>query len=376
MRPTALGLLAALGTMAIAAFPAAAQDAQICARARVGDAGNDVRTACTRLIESPALSPGQRAQAHVNRAAQHQLWNDGNSAIADYGEAIRLDPDRADAYFERGTIYWLEKMNPDGAIADFNEVIRLTPQNARGFMGRATAYSLKNDLDRALADYTTAIGLDPRDVPLFALRAFTHERKGDLDAALADYRHAATMPPRDADGVDAGRQAAADMRRIELTFAALGMAIGLAPAAPAPLAPTRPRRLGPSLSLPPASPNTSDRAVCERIGGDPGEAIVSCTRLISSGAVTGGELAAAHVWRGIHLGAAADHDGAIDDYGTALRIDRVSLSAHVGRAMLYERKGDIDRALADYRMAAALSPRMKFVADAVKRLEAALAAKR
>ena len=100
---------------------------------------------------------------------------------------------------------------------------------------------------------------------------------------------------------------------------------------------------------------------------------MSCTRLIVSGAVSGTELAAAYVWRGAHLGKTHDHDGAIDDYNTALKIDPKSVTAYMARGLSFELKGDLNGALADYRMAATIDPQMNYAADAVKRVEDALA---
>jgi len=361
-------IFAALGAVVILTLSAAAGDAETCAEAKVDNGGAEVLNACTRLIESAALSPEQRAQAYVNRATQNQLWNNNVGAITDYDEVIRLDPDRADAYFERGTLFWIYKKDPDRALADFNDVIRLTPNDAKGYMGRGTAYAAKNDLDHALTEYDTAIDIDPKDVPLFSLRAFTHERKGDLIPALADYRHAATMVPRDRDEIYAIKQAFDDFRRVKQMLSVLGMPY----TAPAPR-----RRRDPFVpELPFAFGHAGDRASCENIGGVAAEAILSCTRLIASGSIKGSELATAHVWRGSHLGNAADRDGAIDDYDTALKIDSKNLAAHVGRAVTYEVKGEPDRALAGYRDATTLDPSMKYAADAVKRLESGLATKR
>ena len=49
-----------------------------------------------------------------------------NSAIAAYTEAIRTNPDDAEAYFQRGDAYGMQG-DYDKAIADFTEVIRLDP---------------------------------------------------------------------------------------------------------------------------------------------------------------------------------------------------------------------------------------------------------
>jgi tetratricopeptide (TPR) repeat protein len=355
-----IGLLTALAGITLVSLPATADDTEICAEAKVGDAGNAVLNACTRLIEQSTRSPEDRAQLHINRAAQYQLWNQDDQAIADYDSAIKLDPGNADPYFERGTLFWIAKKSHDRAIADFDEVIRLTPQDARGYMGRGTVFTLKDELNHALADYNVALSLDPMDVQLFGLRALVHERKGNLNAALADYRHASTMRPRDADEADAIKQSAVEIRRLELEIAAL------TPRA-------APRITLPTLTLPSISTDMSDMTVCEK--GQAAEAIMSCTRLIASGTVTGSALASAHAWRAGHLGSGADTDGAIDDYNKALQIDPGHVAAYMGRAATSEIKGDVARALADFRMAATLDPQMKQATDGVKRLEAAQAAK-
>ena len=54
---------------------------------------------------------------------------DHDKAIADFTEAIRLNPKDAEAYYSRGGAYG-EKGDYDKAIADFTEAIRLNPQCA------------------------------------------------------------------------------------------------------------------------------------------------------------------------------------------------------------------------------------------------------
>jgi tetratricopeptide (TPR) repeat protein len=49
--------------------------------------------------------------------------------MADYSQAIRLDPNYALAYFNRGYTYYY-KGDYDRAIADYNQVIRLDPNLA------------------------------------------------------------------------------------------------------------------------------------------------------------------------------------------------------------------------------------------------------
>ena len=52
-----------------------------------------------------------------------------DKAIADYDEALKLDPKNALAYDSRG-VAWYRKGEYDKAIADYGEAIKLDPKNA------------------------------------------------------------------------------------------------------------------------------------------------------------------------------------------------------------------------------------------------------
>ncbi|MDR0304925.1 MAG: tetratricopeptide repeat protein [Chitinispirillales bacterium] len=80
---------------------------------------------------------------------------------------------RAADHNNRGVEY-LNKGDYDRAIADFNEAIRIDPNNAIVRGNRGNAYFMKNDYDRAIADFKEAIKLNPNDT----------EAKKDLEDAL------------------------------------------------------------------------------------------------------------------------------------------------------------------------------------------------
>src|SRR6516162_6637253 len=75
----------------------------------------------------------------------------------------------------------------DKAIADYNDAIKLDPKNILAFIGRGDAYTSRGDHDRALADYNEAIRLDPKSALAVSDRGAAYANKGSYDKALADY---------------------------------------------------------------------------------------------------------------------------------------------------------------------------------------------
>ena len=83
-------------------------------------------------------------------------------AIEDYTQAIRINPNDADAYFYRG-YYYAELGNHNQAIEDYSQAIRISPNNANAYNNRGFAYENLNNFVRARADYETALRLDPNN---------------------------------------------------------------------------------------------------------------------------------------------------------------------------------------------------------------------
>ncbi|MDR1326259.1 MAG: tetratricopeptide repeat protein [Treponema sp.] len=124
--------------------------------------------------------------------------NMGNydQAIDDYNQTIRVEPNYAAAYNNRGRSYYA-KGDYDKAIADFNQAITLDPNYADAYNNRGRAYYAKGDLDRALADYNQAITLDPESPLAFNGRAYVYLAQKDHERAYTDARQAIKLWPRE-----------------------------------------------------------------------------------------------------------------------------------------------------------------------------------
>ena len=89
-------------------------------------------------------------------------FNKGNYtlSIANFTEAIRLEPKYTDAYLGRGNAY-LYKKEYDKAIEDYNHTLVLDPEKAEAYLYRGVAYDNKGDRSQATADWNTALKFDP-----------------------------------------------------------------------------------------------------------------------------------------------------------------------------------------------------------------------
>ena len=133
-------------------------------------------------------------------------------AIADFDQAIKLKPDSYAAFVERGIAY-REKGEIDHAIADFDQAMVVDPHNAWGFeddavYNRGITYRDNGDRDKAIADYDQAIAdatqliqAQPKLDRAYVIRGNAYRAKGDFDHAIADFDQAIMIQPRDSEAL-------------------------------------------------------------------------------------------------------------------------------------------------------------------------------
>ena len=132
--------------------------------------------------------------------------DDNKGALADYDKAIRLNPNDAEAYLNRGMAY-----NKIGqyfaAIIDYDTAIRLKPDYAMAYYKRGVAKAGLGQHFAAIADFDTAIRFKPDDLVAYAAyagRGLVKVKLGQYFAAITDFDTAIRLKSDDP-GAYAGR---------------------------------------------------------------------------------------------------------------------------------------------------------------------------
>ena len=79
-------------------------------------------------------------------------------AIADYTQAIVIDPKNSDAFYNRGIVYSKRDQHQD-AIRDFSKAISINPEDADSYMNRGIEKVIIGKKDDGCADIIEAANL-------------------------------------------------------------------------------------------------------------------------------------------------------------------------------------------------------------------------
>jgi Tfp pilus assembly protein PilF len=139
--------------------------------------------------------------AYSGRGDAYKNKKDYDHAIDNYKKALSLNPAEqkrkiiekvlAGVYVDRG----VEQIDPDAELADYNEALKLNPDNTSALNNRAVIYNAKHDYDKAIEDLDKAIKLRPDFALAFRNRGDAYRGKGDAAHAVADYKEALAHNP-------------------------------------------------------------------------------------------------------------------------------------------------------------------------------------
>ena len=137
-----------------------------------------------------------RQQSHLVRGNAHYKAKRMNEALADFDEAIKLNPSSSEAYVSRSSVY-IERKQFDKAIEDCDRAIALKPGYAAAFSNRACAHLSLSQWDDAIKDATVAISTDPQHAAAHMFRSQAYAQLKKYAQAIGDVSRAIELRPRD-----------------------------------------------------------------------------------------------------------------------------------------------------------------------------------
>jgi tetratricopeptide (TPR) repeat protein len=142
-------------------------------------------------VRLPDASKIKRSQTddYFAQGLEKGLQGDNLGAIVAYTEAIRLNPNNAEAYNNRGSIR-SNLGDKQGAVADYNQAIKINPKYGEAYNNRGIVHYDLGDTQAAMADYNQALKINPKYAEAYYNREIVHYDLGDTQAAMADYNQA------------------------------------------------------------------------------------------------------------------------------------------------------------------------------------------
>jgi tetratricopeptide (TPR) repeat protein len=121
-----------------------------------------------------------------------QEQEDYVGAISDYTALLKAQPDRVDAYSNRGFAYAMLN-NLKSALADFDRAIELAPNNADAYNGRGNVNAIAGNLPASIRDFNQSIRCNRDFADAYYNRAVSRHGLGDRRGAKRDLTQAAKL---------------------------------------------------------------------------------------------------------------------------------------------------------------------------------------
>ncbi|MFB6519644.1 tetratricopeptide repeat protein [Streptomyces sp. NPDC056401] len=290
----------------------------------------DFADALADYTQAIALNPRSQP-AYAGRAATHVLTGSYEEAIADNTTIIELEPRDVPSLVNRGMLY-LQSGRHNESQADCDRAVEVSPDDPWARTGRGNTLHARGRYEEALADFDRALTAQAKVDPYTLVnRAKTLASLGRPEEALADLSRALELSPDYAWALTSRAFIHRDLGRYEEALADIGRTIELLPREAQPVV---------------------DRADILRSARRDEEALVGYTRAVELDPFHGRGFAR----RGELLLSQARYDEAVADLDRALAHEPDDSLTLFLRATAWSQLGDFERALADWDHVHTISP--------------------
>ena len=138
------------------------------------------------------------ANIYSNRGCVKTSLGQYEQAIDDFDKSINLSPRFADAYYNRGCVK-ASLGQHEQAIDDFDDVIRLNPSHSNAYNNRGISKAILGHYEKSIDDFDRAIFLERGDAAAYHNRGNAKANLGQHQEAIANYDEAIRLNPNYAD---------------------------------------------------------------------------------------------------------------------------------------------------------------------------------
>jgi len=147
--------------------------------------GGDFAGAIADFTSLLRLEP-DNADAYANRGSAYFHSGDFVHALPDFTQAIHLGLRASSLYYLRGRAYGALGKHTE-ALADYDESLHLDANNHQTLAYRGNHFNIIGQPKRGLPDLDKAIALQPNNLDYHGMRGVVRAGSGDFDGAAADF---------------------------------------------------------------------------------------------------------------------------------------------------------------------------------------------
>ncbi|MBM4287296.1 MAG: tetratricopeptide repeat protein [Deltaproteobacteria bacterium] len=275
-------------------------------------------------------------QKLYNLGVDHFFAGLYDQAIARFNEALAIDPEFAEAYFNRGLVFALKKQDT-AAVADFTRALQFEPLRADIYYQRGAALTRLEQFSRAISDFNKALEISPNSPEIYQARDMATAKMGKSDHPRPD-------PLTTKEGKEYST---------------------LPPPAPAPVLPKQPEMATAARSSRDSSPMLTAKSSLDLrympqfnqgveyfFSGQHDLAIAAFNQVLADNP----DFTEAYFNRGLIYALQGKEDRAIADFNQVLLREPRRVEVFYNRGMSYSRLKQFEKAIADYNRALELSP--------------------
>ena len=125
--------------------------------ARTGIASSRDLITCDKALQHGSLDKINLVATYVNRGVVNVALQNYRDAAKDYNQAIRLKPDTAEAYLNRGNLWYIARQD-DNALSDYDKSLELDFSKAHvALLNKGIVYESQGNLQQAKSNYLAAL---------------------------------------------------------------------------------------------------------------------------------------------------------------------------------------------------------------------------